>query len=156
MFWKWLQITIFGFYNWKIKGIKQAFEDFWWRQEFWLWLLIEPCWYDKLMPKDCYPKLTRAYTVGTWLFECPAVLLFAPCTFSNTSFRRLAGYSNGRSLILRPPAGLISAFSRKRNEAYWTHTHWRWLRKYRNQTAGGRVSPCQFNVNYLNKIFLLV
>ena len=27
-----------------------------------------------------YPKLTRAYTVRTGLFECPAVLLFAPCT----------------------------------------------------------------------------
>ena len=27
-----------------------------------------------------YPKLARAYTVRTGLFECPAVLLFAPCT----------------------------------------------------------------------------
>ena len=27
-----------------------------------------------------YPKLTRAYTVRTGLFECPAVLLFAPRT----------------------------------------------------------------------------
>ena len=45
-------------------------------------------------------KLTRAYTVRTGLFECPAVLLFAPCTFSNTSFKRLAGCSNGRRLTL--------------------------------------------------------
>ena len=29
-------------------------------------------------------KLTRAYTVRTGLFECPAVLLFAPCTFERT------------------------------------------------------------------------
>ena len=56
--------------------------------------------------------------VRTGLFECPAVLLFAPCTFSNTSFKRLAGHGNGRCLTLPPPAGLISAFSRKRNEAY--------------------------------------
>ena len=27
-----------------------------------------------------YPKLTMAYTVRTELFECPAVLLFPPCT----------------------------------------------------------------------------
>ena len=26
-----------------------------------------------------HPKLTRAYTVRTGLFPCPAVLLFAPC-----------------------------------------------------------------------------
>ncbi|GEM_PF-7128890 len=29
-----------------------------------------------------YPKLTRAYTVRTELFECPVVLLFPPCTSS--------------------------------------------------------------------------
>ena len=29
-----------------------------------------------------YPELTRVYTVRTGLFECPAVLLFPPCTSS--------------------------------------------------------------------------
>ena len=29
-----------------------------------------------------YPQLTRAHTVRTGLFQCPAVLLFAPCTSS--------------------------------------------------------------------------
>ena len=35
-----------------------------------------------------------------------------------TSFKRLAGHPNGRCLTLRPPAGLVSAFSRKRKEVY--------------------------------------
>ena len=39
---------------------------------------------DLLKPTKVYfrfycAKLTRAYTVRTGLFECPAVLLFAPC-----------------------------------------------------------------------------
>ena len=38
-----------------------------------------------------YPKLTRAYTVRTELFECPAVLLFAPCTSSTRRSSALQG-----------------------------------------------------------------
>ena len=38
-----------------------------------------------------YPKLTRAYTVRTELFECPAVLLFAPCTSSTRRLSALQG-----------------------------------------------------------------
>ena len=36
--------------------------------------------FDCIIFLPLYPKLTRAYTVRTGLFECPAVLLFAPCT----------------------------------------------------------------------------
>ena len=38
-----------------------------------------------------YPKLTRAYTVRTELFECPAVLLFAPRTSSTRRSSALQG-----------------------------------------------------------------
>ena len=43
------------------------------------------------MPLVGYPKLTRAYTVRTGLFRCPAVLLFAPCTFSTRRSSALQG-----------------------------------------------------------------
>ena len=39
-----------------------------------------PAWGTLSTVNHSYPKLTRAYTVRTGLFECPAVLLFAPCT----------------------------------------------------------------------------
>ncbi len=38
-----------------------------------------------------YPKLTRAYTVRTELFPCPAVLLFALCTSSTRRSSALQG-----------------------------------------------------------------
>ena len=39
-----------------------------------------PAWGTLSTVNHSYPKLTRAYTVRTGLFECPAVLLFAPRT----------------------------------------------------------------------------
>ena len=98
------------------------------------------------IPLIIYPKLTRAYTVRTGLFECPAVLLFAPCTSGTRPSSALQGTQAAACLALRPQAGLISAFSRKRNEVYWnvhplTATH-----KMPESDRRRRVSPCQFVV----------
>ena len=92
---------------------------------------------SQFMLQSCLPYIDKGIygqDRAVWVSCCVA---FRSAYVQYTSFKRLAGHENGRCLTLRPPAGLISAFSRKRNEVYWTYTHWRWRRKCRNQTAGG-------------------
>ena len=71
-----------------------------------------------------------------------------------TSFRRLAGHPSGRCLTLRPPAGLIPAFSRKRNEVYWNVHPLTMTQKMPKSDRWRRVSPCQFRVSkgHINSI----
>ena len=66
----------------------------------------------------------------------PVHVLQAPC-----------GQGSGRCLTLRPPAGLISAFSRKRNEAYWTVHPLTTTQKMPKSDCWRRVSPCQFRAD---------
>ena len=46
---------------------------------------------QKICTVNSYPKLTRAYTVRTGLFSCPAVLLFTPGTSSTRRSSALQG-----------------------------------------------------------------
>ena len=102
---------------------------------------------SQFMLQSCLPYIDKGIygqDRAVFVFCCVA---FRSAYARYTSFKRLAGHESSRCLTLRPPAGLLSAFSRKRNEVYWNVHPLTMTQKMPKSDRWRRVSPCQFRVN---------